>query len=60
MRKRIVRFLWIVYLMMVLKPGSLKRFKIFCTKIDGVSKEQWAEYEDQIRRNEPLSKFFNL
>lgn len=53
-------FYWTIVVLFVCRPGSLKRFRTFCTKIDGVSESEWASYEQEIRENSVLRNYFNL
>lgn len=58
--KKLKRFLWTVYMILFCKPRSLKQFKIFCLKIDGMGEKEWEELEWTIRTDTVLSKYFKV
>lgn len=57
---KIKRALWSFYLIFIARPLSLKQFRFYCTKIDGMTKEEWEEMEMEIRNDTTLSNFFKL
>lgn len=54
------KIFWTIVMLLIARPYSLYQFKIFCLKIDGMSLDEWNDYERRIRDNEPFSKFFKL
>ena len=54
------KIFWGIIMLVVAKPYSLYQFKIFCLKIDGMSKSEWDEQEKLIRSSETFRKFFKL
>lgn len=54
------RFIWGAYMFLFCRPYSLKQFKIFCIKMDGMTQKEWDEYEMEIRSSKTLSEFFKL
>jgi len=54
------KIFWGIVMLAFARPYSLRQFKIFCLKIDGMSKDEWDEQEKLIRCSETLRKFFKL
>lgn len=57
---KIKKLLWTIYFLFFCRPYSLKQFKIYCLKIDGVSQSEWNQIEEEIMSNEPLRKWFRI
>ena len=60
MKKKLMRFYWIVVMIFFTMPRSLKQFKIFCLKIDGMSKQDWDEQEELIRLSPTMKAYFGI
>lgn len=60
MINKLSRFYWTIIILMINPFNRIKGFKIFCTKIDGNSEDEWKIYEKEINESQALRKFFKL
>lgn len=51
---------WTIHCLAFCRPYSLKQFKIFCLKIDGMPQIDWDKMEAEIRGDITMSKYFKI
>jgi hypothetical protein len=54
------KILWTIYFLFFCRPYSLKQFKIYCLKIDGMSQSEWDEFETGVMNSPTLRKYFRI